>query len=114
MTKAEAVLKKYEHAPYNPIKCVESVRDDGRWPSFHQCRRANGHGPEGLYCKAHNPEAVAQRDKERTEKWERERKAEAPKWFAHSMFALLKESVNGITPEWEKRRDKILKDIDRA
>lgn len=30
------------------------------------------------------------------------------------MFALLKESVNGITPEWEKRRDKILKDIDRA
>lgn len=37
-------------------RCVESVYSDY---GSHQCERKRGHGPDGLYCKQHNPEAIA-------------------------------------------------------
>lgn len=46
----------------------------GRWTSFGQCRNKRGHGPDGLYCKQHDPEAVAKRNaetiKRQDERWE--------------------------------------------
>jgi hypothetical protein len=40
----------------DPERCAESVHD--RY-SPHQCRRKRGHGPEGAFCKQHDPERVA-------------------------------------------------------
>lgn len=60
-------------------RCAEDVRDAGRWPSYHQCTRKNGHGPHGAWCRQHDPVAVtAKRDAEyskRKSKWEAEKRA---------------------------------------
>lgn len=56
-TKEEAARYRYGSwrvAPrgyeYSPARCAYEVHHD---PRFHQCERANGHGPDGLYCKQH-------------------------------------------------------------
>ena len=41
-------------------KCCESVFS-GHMP--HQCSRKNGYGPDGNYCKQHDPAAVDKRNK---------------------------------------------------
>ncbi len=38
---------------YEEGRCAATVCTGGRAPSFLQCRKPNGQGPEGLYCKAH-------------------------------------------------------------
>ena len=45
----------------DPARCCVEVSNGGRWPSYHQCNRPRGHGPEGAYCKQHDPEVVAAR-----------------------------------------------------
>lgn len=44
-------------------RCIEEVypNDGGGWARYHQCTRKRGHGPEGLYCKQHSPEAAEAR-----------------------------------------------------
>lgn len=41
-------------------KCIASI-----WSAYvnHQCPRPRGHGKDGLYCKQHDPETVAQKRK---------------------------------------------------
>jgi len=34
------------------------VSDAGRSCGFHQCRKKPGHGPGGLWCRTHDPEAI--------------------------------------------------------
>jgi hypothetical protein len=38
-------------------KCAEHVPDGLGRVTFHQCTRKNGHGPDGAYCKTHDPVA---------------------------------------------------------
>jgi hypothetical protein len=40
-------------------RCAASVADGGRMVTSSQCRRKNGHGPEGAWCKQHDPQASA-------------------------------------------------------
>lgn len=54
----------------NTSRCIEQVHGDGI-ARFHQCERKRGHGPDGLYCKQHNPEAVARRKAEQEAAWKR-------------------------------------------
>lgn len=42
-------------------RCVVEVAGRERWPSYYQCNKPRGHGPDGLYCKTHDPAAVAKR-----------------------------------------------------
>jgi len=49
---------------YNAERCCEPVWKPGRGAMQHQCRRKPGFGPHGLYCKQHDPEAVAKRTAE--------------------------------------------------
>lgn len=53
--------------PEDPIRCVEVV-----WSGFQrfQCSRNRGHGPDGLYCKQHNPIAVKAKADARKAAWE--------------------------------------------
>jgi len=49
---------------------------NGRGCSNHQCKRKNGFGPEGLYCKAHSPEAATLKAKKQREKYDAARETE--------------------------------------
>lgn len=58
--------------PEDPKHCIEEVHSGERGGLFHQCHRPRGHGPDGLYCKQHSPEAVAARNaasKERADRY---------------------------------------------
>ena len=42
----------------DPTKCIKRVADFTGF-HFNQCLRKRGHGPEGKYCKQHDPAAIA-------------------------------------------------------
>jgi hypothetical protein len=45
-------------------RCCEEVGDTStRWPSYHQCSRKRGFGPDQAYCRQHDPAAVEERRK---------------------------------------------------
>ena len=54
--------------PEDPKRCIEEVADGGMSPLAHQCYKKRGHGPGGLYCVQHNPEAVAERRRKADER----------------------------------------------
>ena len=41
--------------------CCEEVWSRERWSRHYQCTKPRGHGPDGAYCKQHDPKAVAAR-----------------------------------------------------
>lgn len=43
--------------------CIKEVWEPGRGFRSYQCQRKRGFGPDGLYCKQHDPEAVKKRQK---------------------------------------------------
>lgn len=53
--------------------CCEEISTNERWSKQYQCGRKRGHGPDGAYCKQHDPEAVKARreatDAKQREKW---------------------------------------------
>jgi hypothetical protein len=55
----------YDRRPEDPTKCIESV--------WHQCSKKRVTGPNGEYCKQHDPERVkacdAERDAKREAEW---------------------------------------------
>lgn len=54
--------------------CIAAVWSKDRWSRETQCSRKRGHGPDGLYCKTHDPAAVKTREDRATAardaKWE--------------------------------------------
>lgn len=45
-------------------QCCVDVREPGRWPRYHQCRRAATVTRDGKsYCTAHDPERIQEREK---------------------------------------------------
>lgn len=44
----------------DPERCAEEVYDGHL---HHQCTRRRGHGPEGAYCRQHDPAAKREREK---------------------------------------------------
>jgi hypothetical protein len=40
-------------------RCAERVYGGDAWSGAKQCSRKNGHGPDGAFCKQHDPEALA-------------------------------------------------------
>lgn len=67
-----------------PENCAHEVFRDYR---HLQCPRKRGYGPEGAYCKQHDPEAVAKKRAERDAKWEAEWK-EKQRQHARNAFKL--------------------------
>ena len=53
-------------------KCKEQVRDEGRWPNYHQCRY---NAKKDGYCGIHHPDAAKRRlekyEARYDEKWDR-------------------------------------------
>lgn len=72
-------LRRYNKWAGNPngnkedaSRCVMSVtpNERGGFAHAHQCNRKRGHGPDGLYCKQHDPAEVARRDAEAKARWD--------------------------------------------
>lgn len=47
--------------PADYARCCEPVWTNERWSRQHQCNRKRGHGPDGAYCKQHDPVAARAR-----------------------------------------------------
>lgn len=115
-TRAEAEKTRYgtHHHPraYDPARCAESVRDQGRWPPYHQCERKPGYGPDGLYCKQHDPEAVKRRDEERAMNRREQRERKRPQWYGAEMLKIIRQIAAGhndptaLCREFIKKYDK--------
>lgn len=54
--------------PEDKTLCVESVPDGTNFPTFYQCKKKRGYGPEKEYCQVHDPAAVEARQKARSER----------------------------------------------
>lgn len=82
------------HAP-NLDLCCEEISTNERWPKRHQCSRKRGHGPDGAYCKQHDPDAVKSRqsaaDAKARAKWNEERY----KIHGKTFFDALEKIANG-------------------
>ena len=54
--------------PEDPFKCIEVVPDGYR---SCQCSRKRGHGPDGLYCRQHDPVAKAAKQAAQEAAWKK-------------------------------------------
>lgn len=57
--------------PYNPTRCAYEVFTNNRGYIHHQCVKKRGHGPDELFCKVHDPEAIKKRQEKQTVRYER-------------------------------------------
>ena len=48
----------------NEANCIKEIFSNFQ---SYQCSRKRGHGPDGLYCKQHDPERIAKKDKVKDE-----------------------------------------------
>lgn len=99
LTKKEARSRQYNHgyaiggrSDYDEERCAATVSRD--WNSY-QCKRKNGHGPEGLYCKQHAPEAQGVYDTKH--------KVEGEIWYMVELGYTNRLSMVRVSSETEKR-----------
>jgi hypothetical protein len=104
--------------PYDPAHCADEVNiGDSRWSRYAQCSRKPGHGPDGLFCKQHDPAYIQRKRDEREKKWNeqyaRAAKANRITGHAYEMLALLREAKESrITDDWLNRVDKLLRKLE--
>lgn len=64
-------------APPDYKRCCEPVWSRDTWSREHQCTKKRGHGPDGAYCKQHDPEVAKSRlaaaDARSNEAWNKRR-----------------------------------------
>lgn len=81
--------------PAYPERCCEEVYENGRWPLPRQCNKKRGHGPEGAYCKQHDPEVVAARRAKSRAKEEAAFNKRVLEWAGPAAVALLRKIAEG-------------------
>ena len=74
-------------------RCCESVSADS-W-HFRQCSRKRGYGPDGAYCKQHDPAAVKAKREEQTRKYNADYNKRRMEWKSRTFFDALELIANG-------------------
>ena len=71
-------------------RCADRVYSSDAWSGTKQCSRKNGHGPDGAFCKQHDPVALAAKRVARDAAWRREwdQKARESAFTAESKAAI--------------------------
>lgn len=69
--------------------CIEEIWSKDRWPRPYQCSKKRGCGPNGEYCKIHDPAMVEKREKERMAKYEEQSKQQHRHWLAANIGYLM-------------------------
>ena len=75
-TRAEAEKYKYgsrfQPSAYKPEQCAYEVYAPGRFVHSYQCTRKPGYGPDGLYCKQHDPAEIERRIQSSNERYKQQ------------------------------------------
>jgi hypothetical protein len=78
-------------------RCCEEVYSSERgWSRFSQCARKNGYGPDGAYCKIHDPAYVEAKTKAREDKWATEREISRLKYQLQSAAPIMLDIIRQI------------------
>jgi len=100
--KSEHYRKRYRVWGGNPdgtppdfTRCCEQVHDGRRGGLFHQCERPRGHGPDGAYCKQHDPAAVKARADAATARYNSKFNQERYQWHGKTFVDALVLIANG-------------------
>jgi hypothetical protein len=84
-----------KHPPVADRCCEDVTTYHGRWPHHKQCSRPRGYGPEKAYCKQHDPDVVAARQKAVDERQEVEWQKKRIEWAGPRLFAALCKITDG-------------------
>lgn len=94
--------------PADLNRCCEEVTFYiGSWPHNKQCSRKRGHGPEGAYCKQHNPETQKIRRDASYAKWLEGHKREMVKMYGPTFLKALELIAEGHNDPRTLARDTI-------
>ena len=85
-------------------RCVTSIYTGY---CIHQCSRKRGYGPDGLYCKQHDPIRIAEKEKQKNEQYKRRQK----KWAEEDKRKRLIDELCGDIPTEELCNYKLVRKI---
>lgn len=97
------------HAPDFTRCCEDVARPLGVTYMYGQCTRKRGYGPEGAYCKQHDPIEVAKRNKAASDKWESQALKERFRYFGKTFHDALEEIAKGHNDPRAKAVDVLAK-----
>lgn len=75
--------------------CCESVWPNDRFPIPHQCRKKRGFGPDGAYCKQHDPAAKKSRQAASEARWNQKWNTERYQIHGRTFFDALVKIADG-------------------
>lgn len=81
--------------PDYSLCCVEVCRPQGGWTYFGQCAKKRGYGPDGAYCKTHDPATVAARQEKANASYKAKSNAERYSWHGRAFYNALKQIAEG-------------------
>lgn len=76
-------------------RCCVGVWSKERWSREGQCARKNGFGPDGAYCKQHDPAVKKAREDEARARWTKKWNAERYQWHGRTFFDALVKIADG-------------------
>lgn len=76
-------------------RCCEEVWSRERWSRHSQCSRPRGHGPDGAYCKQHDPAIVEARQKAVEIAGNKRHRNDMMRAFGSSFLAILRQIADG-------------------
>lgn len=81
-SRAEAERRTYGRelgrgSPFNPKRCAATVNVSGttRYSVFAQCSKKPGFGPDGIFCRVHDPVSIADRARKQQERFDAKSRA---------------------------------------
>ena len=78
-------------------RCVESIWHNHSPGGYgDQCSRKRGYGPNGEFCKQHDPGAIAKKKADCERRWALDRKAEDERWERQAYDRLAGNYCRGI------------------
>lgn len=76
-------------------RCCVEVSGHQMWANYHQCTRKRGHGPDGAYCKQHDPAAAEARRKASDAKYAQLHNNLRIEWAGPKFFEALVKIADG-------------------
>lgn len=84
-----------EGHPPDYTRCCATVSSHERWSRCYQCKKPRGHGPDGAYCKQHDPDAVKARRDASEARWNESWKKRRYEIHGHAFFDALVKIADG-------------------
>lgn len=76
-------------------RCCQEVWSRERWSRHYQCQKKRGHGPDGAYCKQHDPAAAKAREDATCARWNAKWNKERYEMYGRTFFDALVKIAEG-------------------